>query len=92
MRATQTQERLQPGATQMTESLGLFSATALVVGSMVGSGIYIVDSDIARRTPSPALFLAAWVVTAIMTMIGVLSYAELAAMMHWGRRSSEVFE
>jgi APA family basic amino acid/polyamine antiporter len=66
---------------RMTPTLGLFSATALVVGSMVGSGVYIVDSDIARSTNSPALFLAAWVITAVMTMIGALSYGELAAMM-----------
>ena len=63
------------------QSLGLFSSTALVVGSMIGSGIYIVDADIARGTNSPALFLGAWVVTAILTMIGALSYGELAAMM-----------
>ena len=48
---------------------------------MIGSGIFIVDADIARGTDSPALFLAAWVVTAIMTIIGALSYGELAAMM-----------
>ena len=48
---------------------------------MIGSGIYIVDADIARGTNSPALFLGAWVVTAVMTMIGALSYGELAAMM-----------
>jgi APA family basic amino acid/polyamine antiporter len=66
---------------QLVQALGLFSSTTLVVGSMVGSGIYIVGSDIARGTGSPALFLAAWVVTAIMTMIGALSYGELAAMM-----------
>ena len=66
---------------QMTQSLGLFSATTLVVGSMIGSGIFIVDSDIARGTDSPALYLAAWVVTAVMTIICALSYGELAAMM-----------
>ncbi len=65
----------------MTQSLGLFSSTAIVVGSMIGSGIYIVDADIARDTNSPALYLGAWVVTAIMTMIGALAYGELAAMM-----------
>jgi APA family basic amino acid/polyamine antiporter len=48
---------------------------------MVGSGIYIVDADIARGTDSPALYLAAWVVTGVMTLIGALSYGELAAMM-----------
>ena len=48
---------------------------------MIGSGIYIVDADIARGTSSPALFLGAWIVTAILTLIGALSYGELAAMM-----------
>ena len=66
---------------QLVQSLGLFSATTIVVGSMIGSGIFIVDSDIARLTDSPALYLAAWVVTAVMTMICALSYGELAAMM-----------
>jgi basic amino acid/polyamine antiporter, APA family len=66
---------------QMVQRLGLFSATTIVVGSMIGSGIFIVDSDIARGTDSPALYLAAWIVTGVMTMIGALSYGELAAMM-----------
>jgi APA family basic amino acid/polyamine antiporter len=65
----------------MVQSLGLFSSTAIVAGSMIGSGIFLVDAEIARGTNSPALFLAAWVVTGIMTMIGALSYGELAAMM-----------
>jgi len=69
------------GGAQMVQSLGLFSATTLVVGSMIGSGIFLVDCDIARLTDSPALYLAAWVVTAVMTMICALSYGELAAMM-----------
>jgi APA family basic amino acid/polyamine antiporter len=65
----------------MVQTLGLFSSTALVIGSMIGSGIFIVEADIARGTDSPALYLGAWVVTAILTMIGALSYGELAAMM-----------
>src|SRR5580692_11662734 len=65
----------------MVQSLGLFSSTAIVAGSMIGSGIFLVDADIARLTDSPALFLAAWLVTGVMTMIGALSYGELAAMM-----------
>ena len=73
----------EPGlnAPHMVKGLGLFSSTAIVVGSMIGSGIFIVSADIARLTGSPALLVAAWVVTAIMTMIGALSYGELAAMM-----------
>jgi APA family basic amino acid/polyamine antiporter len=66
---------------QLVQSLGLFSATTIVVGSMIGSGIFIVDCDIARLTNSPALYLGAWVITAVMTMICALSYGELAAMM-----------
>jgi APA family basic amino acid/polyamine antiporter len=68
-------------APKMVQSLGLFSSTAIVAGSMIGSGIFLVDADIARLTDSPALLVAAWVVTAAMTMIGALSYGELAAMM-----------
>jgi APA family basic amino acid/polyamine antiporter len=74
-----------PGASsqapELAQTLGLFSATAIVIGSMIGSGIYIVDADIARGVDSPALYLAAWLVTAVMTLIGALSYGELAAMM-----------
>ncbi|HUB00919.1 MAG TPA: amino acid permease, partial [Terracidiphilus sp.] len=66
---------------RMVQTLGLFSSTAIVIGSMIGSGIFIVDADIARGTNSPALYLGAWIVTAIMTTIGALSYGELAAMM-----------
>ena len=65
----------------LVQSLGLFSSTAIVIGSMIGSGVFIVDADIARGTGSPALLLGAWVVTGILTMIGALSYGELAAMM-----------
>jgi APA family basic amino acid/polyamine antiporter len=66
---------------KLVQSLGLFSSTAIVIGSMIGSGIYIVDADIARGTDSPALYLGAWLVTAVLTLIGALSYGELAAMM-----------
>jgi APA family basic amino acid/polyamine antiporter len=65
----------------LVASLGLFSATAIVMGSMIGSGIFIVPADISRGVGSPALLIAAWLVTAVMTIIGALSYGELAAMM-----------
>ncbi len=61
--------------------MGLFSATAIVMGSMIGSGIFIVSADMRRALGSPALLIAAWLVTAAMTIIGALSYGELAAMM-----------
>ncbi len=53
----------------------------LVMGSMIGSGIFIVSSEIAREVDSPALLIAAWAVTGFMTIVAALSYGELAAMM-----------
>ena len=67
--------------TEFTRGLGLFDATMVVVGSMIGSGIFIVSADIARLVGSPAWLLAAWVVTGVLTMTAALSYGELAAMM-----------
>lgn len=63
------------------QGMGLFSATAIVMGSMIGSGIFIVPAEMSRTLFSPALLIAAWLVTAAMTLIGALSYGELAAMM-----------
>jgi APA family basic amino acid/polyamine antiporter len=68
-------------APQFVQGMGLFSATAIVMGSMIGSGIFIVSADMSRALGSPALLIAAWLVTAVMTVIGALSYGELAAMM-----------
>jgi basic amino acid/polyamine antiporter, APA family len=53
----------------------------IVAGSMIGSGIFIVSADIARQTGSPGWLLVVWLVTGALTLIGALSYGELAAMM-----------
>ena len=66
---------------ELVKGLGLTSATTLVMGSMIGSGIFIVSAEIAREVNSPALLLAAWLVTGFMTVTGALAYGELAAMM-----------
>jgi basic amino acid/polyamine antiporter, APA family len=66
---------------ELVKGLGLTSATMLVMGSMIGSGIFIVSADIAREVDSPALLIGAWLVTGFMTIIAALSYGELAAMM-----------
>ncbi len=71
----------QAGGPKLVPTLGLFSSTALVMGSMIGSGIFLVDAEIARDTNSPALYLGAWLVTGILTIVAALSYGELAAMM-----------
>src|SRR5262252_4951641 len=66
---------------ELVKGLGLTSATTLVMGSMIGSGIFIVSAEIAREVNSPALLIGAWLVTGFMTIVGALSYGELAAMM-----------
>jgi APA family basic amino acid/polyamine antiporter len=66
---------------ELVKGLGLTSATMLVMGSMIGSGIFIVSAEIAREVNSPALLIGAWLVTGFMTVVGALSYGELAAMM-----------
>src|SRR6202166_4525128 len=75
-----------PAAAAATDSevvrgLGLFDSTMIVVGSMIGSGVFIVSADIARQTGSTAGLLMAWIVTGFLTIAAALSYGELAAMM-----------
>src|ERR1035441_5805491 len=62
-------------------ALGLFDSTTIVVGSMIGSGIFIVSADISRNTGSTGGLLAAWIITGLLTVAAALSYGELAAMM-----------
>src|SRR6185369_1157009 len=66
---------------ELVKGLGLTSATMLVMGSMIGSGIFIVSAEIGREVNSPALLIGAWLVTGFLTIVGALSYGELAAMM-----------
>jgi APA family basic amino acid/polyamine antiporter len=67
--------------TEFKRGLGLFDSTMVVVGSMIGSGIFIVSADIARQVGSPGWLLVAWIVTGLLTLTAALSYGELAAMM-----------
>jgi len=61
--------------------LGLFDSTMIVVGSMIGSGIFIVSADIARGVGAGGFLLLVWLITGAVTLIGALSYGELAGMM-----------
>jgi APA family basic amino acid/polyamine antiporter len=63
------------------KGLGLTSATTLVMGSMIGSGIFIVSADVARQVKSPGLLILCWLIGAALTIIAALSYGELAAAM-----------
>jgi APA family basic amino acid/polyamine antiporter len=75
---TATISRTQEGA--FVRGLGLFDATSIVAGAMIGSGIFIVSQDIAQTVGSAGWLLLVWVVTGIMTVMVSLSYGELAAM------------
>ena len=66
---------------ELVQGLGLTSATMLVMGSMIGSGIFIVSAEIGREVGSPALLIGAWAIAGFMTIVAALSYGELAAMM-----------
>jgi basic amino acid/polyamine antiporter, APA family len=61
--------------------MGLFDAINLVAGGMIGSGIFIVSADIARNVQAPGWLLLVWLLAGILTIIGALAYAELAAML-----------
>jgi APA family basic amino acid/polyamine antiporter len=58
----------------------LVDATAIVIGSMIGSGIFIVSSDIARSLGSPGWMLVVWLISGALTVIAAISYGELASM------------
>jgi len=67
--------------TGLVKGLGLIDSTTIVMGSMIGSGVFIVAADISRQVQSPGLMMMTWFVTAALTLIAALSYGELAAAM-----------
>jgi APA family basic amino acid/polyamine antiporter len=69
----ETQQTFKP-------TLGLFDATMIVAGSMIGSGIFIVSADITRNVGSAGWLIAVWVITGFMTLTAAMSYGELSAM------------
>jgi basic amino acid/polyamine antiporter, APA family len=74
---SQSPAKNEPG---FVRAIGLFDGTMIVVGSMIGSGIFIVAADISKQTGSPGGLLLTWVLTGLLTVSAALSYGELAAM------------
>jgi APA family basic amino acid/polyamine antiporter len=68
-------------AREFKRELRLLDSTMIVIGSMIGSGIFIVSADIARTVGGPGWMLMSWLVAGLITVIGALSYGELAGMM-----------
>src|SRR3989475_4137986 len=79
-----TTQAIAPGsaATEhgFVRAIGLFDGTMIVVGSMIGSGIFIVAADIARQTGSAGGLLLTWIITGFLTIAAALSFGELAAL------------
>ena len=71
----------EPRPAELVRGLGLFDATLLIVGSVIGSGIFFAPSIMAGYLQSPGLLLGLWVLGGLLTLAGALSYAELAAAM-----------
>ncbi len=74
------EEPIAPAA-GFQQRIGLFDATMLVAGAMIGSGIFIVSADIVRDVGTSGWLLTVWALAGLITVMGALSYAELAAMM-----------
>jgi basic amino acid/polyamine antiporter, APA family len=75
------QKSAAPAAPTFARGLGLFDSVMVVVGVMIGSGIFIVSAEMAREIGSAGWLLVAWAFAGVLTIAGALSYGELAAMM-----------
>jgi len=63
----------------LVRRLGLFDATMIVMGGIIGSGIFVNPAEVARHVGSPGLIVGAWLIGGVIALIGALVYAELAA-------------
>ncbi len=84
MKATRPIKSAQASAATdagFVRGLNLFDSTMIVVGIMIGSGIFIVSADMARLINSPGWLLVAWAITGLLTVAAALSYGELSSMM-----------
>jgi APA family basic amino acid/polyamine antiporter len=70
-----------PSAAELPRKLGLFDSVAIVLGTIIGSGIFLVPNLVARNLPSPGWIVAVWIFTGVLSFFGALAYAELGAMM-----------
>ena len=78
--APSSSETTDQNLRKFSRGLGLFDSTMLVVGAMLGSGIFIVSAEMARHVGSAGWLLVAWAVAGVLTIAGALCYGELSAM------------
>ena len=79
MCATRPDLAARPEPSDLIRGLGLWSATAIVIGDTIGTGIFLVTSDMARAVGSARLVFAAWIVGGLIVLFGAFCYAELGA-------------
>src|SRR5256885_5085977 len=75
-----TSTPVQSERVEFVRAISRLDATALVVGSMIGSGIFIVSADILRQVGTTGVLLLVWLLSGVVTLLGALTYGELAAM------------
>src|SRR5260370_11535715 len=81
----QGSEKAAAPPVELRRGLGLWSAAAIVVGTVIGSGIFLVPRTMIQRVGSPEMVFVVWVVGGLLSLAGSLSYAELAAALPQGR-------
>ncbi len=79
MSATEANKATQSEPADLVRGLGLWSATAIVIGDTIGTGIFLVSSDMARTVGSARLVFAAWIIGGLIVLFGAFCYAELGA-------------
>ena len=80
-RAAESELPTARGASEFQRGLGLFDSVMMVVGVMIGSGIFIVSAEMGREIGSPGWLLVAWGIAGALTVAGALCFGELSAMM-----------
>ncbi|HET8648079.1 MAG TPA: amino acid permease, partial [Vicinamibacteria bacterium] len=79
-RAPDPEEAAAPPPPALVRGLGAWDATLVTIGSVLGTGIFLTTSDMARVLPRPGLILLAWLVGGLLTLAGALTYGELGGM------------
>src|SRR5579864_1627116 len=72
-------EKSESAHSHLVRGLGLWSATAIVIGDTIGTGVFLVSSDMARAVGSAALVMLAWILGGLIVLLGAFCYAELGA-------------
>ena len=84
--STPSERSVTSSAPDLPRVLGVWHATAIVVGTIIGSGIFLVPQEMMRAVGSSSMVYLAWIVGGVLTLFGAMTYAELGAMMPQRRR------